>query len=262
MVFLKGVYLAAYNFPSLLTLYLKKTVDIIKSLFCDDGLFWATGNTIIEARDKIQKALDCLTNWCKETGFKISTNKTFFVIFTRKQVPRVPSFTLCGHPIERKMSAKYLGITFDSKLTWQLHVDDLVERCKNPLSLMKLVARRQWGGDRKTLTLMYTSLVRSKIDYGSFLYATAKHTHLLKLDRVQYEAIRIIAGLLRATKVVQLEVEANIVPLEFRRDQLMMNYFINVIRIRNNPVTIDFFNFHDHLLYYFRPYSRPVIGRA
>ena len=109
---------------------------------------------------------------------------------------------------------------------------------------------------------MYTSLIRSKIDYGSFLYATAKYTHLNKLNRVQYEAIRVIAGLLRATKVVQLEAEANLIPLEFRREQLLLNYFTNVLRIRNNPVSIAYFNFHDHILYTFRPYSRPVIGRA
>ena len=141
-----------------------EAVDIVKSLFCDDGLFWATGKTLLEARDKIRKALDCLTNWCKTTGFKISTTKTFYVIFTRKQVLQDPILNLCGRPIEKKLSVKYLGITFDSKLTCQLHIDDLVQRCKKPLSVMKMVAHRQWGGDRKSLTLLFTAYVRSKMD--------------------------------------------------------------------------------------------------
>ena len=88
--------------------------------------------------------------------------------------------------------------------------------------MMKMVAFKQWGGDRKSLTLLYCSLIRSKIDYGSFLYATAAATHLKKLDRVQFAAIRVITGALKCTPVHFLEAEANIMPLEFRRDKLLL----------------------------------------
>ena len=259
----QGSVLSCLLFSMIINSIFDKAVDIVKSLFCDDGLFWATGNTITETKNKIQRALDCLTKWSKETGFKFSINKSFYVIFTRKTKFQEPVLFLCGRPIERKLSAKYLGITFDSKLTWGLHIDDLVERCKQPMTLLKMVARRQWGGDRKTLTLMYKQLIRSKIDYGSFLYSTAKNCHLSKLNRIQYEAIRVIAGLMRTIPSNKsLEAEAHILPLEFRREQLMLNYFSNVLRLRNHPVTLFFYEFIDFYIYSIRPYQRPVIGRA
>ena len=214
-----------------------EAVDIVKALFCDDGLFWATGKTVNIARDKIRRALNCLTEWSKKSGFKFSATKTFYIIFTRKNVDREPIMYLCGTPIDRKFKTKYLGVIFDSKLTWKWHILDLVERCKNSISLLKMVARQQWGGDRKSLTILYTSLIRSKIDYSSFLYSTAASYLLIKLDRIQYDAIRIITGLLRSTLVAHLEAEAFLIPLKFRREQLMLNYFCKIIRITNHPVT-------------------------
>lgn len=67
---------------------------------------------------------------------------------------------------------------------------------------------------------------------------------------------------MRVTPVVSLEAEANILPLVFRREQLMMNYFCNVLRLRKHPVTLFFNDFVDFDIYSMRPYHRPVIGRA
>ena len=52
-----------------------KAIDVIKSLFCDDGLFWATGKTLNIARDKIRKALHFLTEWCKKLALNSHRKK-------------------------------------------------------------------------------------------------------------------------------------------------------------------------------------------
>ena len=129
-------------------------------------------------------------------------------------------------------------------------------------SALKMSMCNGAGGDRKSLTLLYTALIRSKIDYGSFLYSTAAQTHLIKLDRVQYDAIRTIAGLLKCTSVDMLEAEANIVPLQYRREQLMLQYFTKILRIEDHPVTIAFNRLYPVHFFRHRPYALPVIGRA
>ena len=137
-------------------------------------------------------------------------------------------------------------VILDRFFTFSTKNSHLVERCQQPLVLMRVVARRNWGSDRKFLTLLYTALIRSKIDYGSFLYSTAKKSHLERLDRVQYKAIRIIAGLLLCTSLDALEAEVNLLPLKFRRAQLMLQYFSRVLRVPDHPVTIlyhEFYNF-------------------
>ena len=68
---------------------------------------------------------------------------------------------------------KYLGVIFDQRLTWKLHINDLVRRCQKPFMIMEKVSKQDWGGDRASLKLLYFALIRSKIDYASFLYSSA-----------------------------------------------------------------------------------------
>ena len=97
---------------------------------------------------------------------------------------------------------------------------------------------QRWGADYTTLRRLYTSLILSKLDYGSFLYASAAPSLLLHLDRVQYAACRIILGALRCTPVYKLEAEADLMPLATRRRQLLSlygNYGCRVLSIPSHP---------------------------
>ncbi|CAL4127285.1 unnamed protein product [Meganyctiphanes norvegica] len=151
---------------------------------------------------------------------------------------------------------------FDQRLTWSKHITALVQRCKKPLGILRSVARRNWGGDRKSLTLLYTALIRSKIDYGSYLYATASNTNLLKVNRIQYAAIRIITGSLLCTPLHFLEAEANLQPLKFRREQLLLQYITKVLRITDHPVTLLYYSYHYYDMFNNRTYALPVVCRA
>ena len=81
--------------------------------------------------------------------------------------------------------------------------------------MMRKVARYDWGGDRASLKMMYIALVRSKIDYASFLYSKAADCHLIKLDRIQYQGIRIVTGNFKNSEIDNLEAEVNLMPLKF-----------------------------------------------
>ena len=60
--------------------------DIKKALFFDDGLAWATGETLEIAMEKMQKALDTISEWGPKLGIKFSTAKTKYMIFTKRDV--------------------------------------------------------------------------------------------------------------------------------------------------------------------------------
>ena len=238
--------------------------NITKSLFCDDGLFWATGATLEEAMSRIQIALDAIGEWCSFHGPKISVVKTHFNIFTKKtkDMDRIPFLTLNGAPLKRLQKVKYLGVIFDQGLTWGPHIENLANQCKQPMQMMRRVSKQNWGGDRVTLKMMYVALVRSRIDYACFLYSNAANNHLVKLNRIQYEAIRIITGNHRFTILENLEAEANIMPLSLRRKLLALNYFGKVYRLPTHPVKILYEEFYHFQFYDIRPHTLPIIGRA
>ena len=110
--------------------------------------------------------------------------------------------------------------------------------------------------------MMYMALVRSRIDYACFLYSHAAHSHLSKLDRVQYEAIRIIIGNMRCTPLGNLEAEAHILPLDLRRRQMALNYFGKAYRIQGHPVRELYVGYHNYEFYNHRPHNLPVVGRV
>ena len=118
------------------------------------------------------------------------------------------------------------------------------------------------GGDRASLRMLYFSLIRSKIDYASFLYSTAAHTHLLKLDRLQYRAIRVITGNMRCTPVYTLEVESGVLPLAYRRKQLALQYFGKTCRIKDHLIGRLYQDYYHYAFFDVRPYAPPVVGRC
>ena len=258
----QGSVLSCILFSLIINSIFSKAQEIAKSLFCDDGLFWATGKTLEIAILKIQKALDCIEEWCNINGPKISSTKTHFNIFTKKDINYDPILMFNGVPLLRKETVKYLGVTFDTRLTWNAHISDVVSRCQQPLHMMRKVSRHDWGGDRASLKMMYIGLIRSIIDYACFLCSNAADGHLKKLDRVQYQAIRIITGNMKGTICDNLEAEVNLMPLRFRRQLLALRYFSKISRMPRHPVKILYDNFYHYQFYNFRPWDLPVIGRA
>ena len=72
----------------------------------------------------------------------------------------------------------------DQKLTWKKHINNLKERCTGSLMILKYLSKKTWGSDRETLLRLYSVLIRSKIDYGSFIYDSTNDTNKAILDKI------------------------------------------------------------------------------
>ena len=84
-----------------------------------------------------------------------------------------PELTLNGSKIEVVPEFKFLGLYFDSKLTFIPHINYLKSKCQKALNLLRVVSHIDWGADRATLLKLYKSLIRSKLDYGCIVYGSA-----------------------------------------------------------------------------------------
>ena len=229
--------------PTLFTIYINDIFENISpniqtSLFADDGAIWIVHDKLDEAILEIQAALDTILHWSQEWGLKIAHDKTNALIFTRRHIHSPNKLTFDNKNINYVTSTKFLGIHFDSKLIWCKHIDYVVTRCKRDLQLMRLISYSKFSSDYLTLLKIYTMLIRPKIDYGCFLYMNAAKTHLTKLDRIQYEAARIMLGVLRTTPTFKLEIEANLMPLNIRRKEILVKYGFRICTIPCHPVKL------------------------
>ena len=88
---------------------------------------------------------------------------------------------------------------------------------------------RDWGADKSTLLKLYRSLVRSKLDYGCFIYGSARKSYLRCLDSIHHMGLRL------ALPVESLYVKANEAPLSLRREKLALQYFAKLQSCPSNP---------------------------
>ncbi|KAK4324253.1 hypothetical protein Pmani_005093 [Petrolisthes manimaculis] len=78
--------------------------------------------------------------------------------------------------------------------------------------------------------MVYKTLIRTKLEYGSQVYGSASDTALERLDVYQNKCLRVCLGALKCTRIARMEVEVNIPPLRLRRDQLAINTTMSTIR--------------------------------
>ena len=137
------------------------------TLFADDSCLFTSGKNLSYIVHKMQDSLNKLVQWCDFNGFKISMNKTVAVLFTRRRDRIDNILKINGESVKVENKAKFLGIIFDSKLSWNDHVNYIVDKCKKRLNLLRAISGNKWGANKKTLLMIYRSLIRSIIDYGA-----------------------------------------------------------------------------------------------
>lgn len=85
--------------------------------YSDDLTVICRGKHLNTLSDLTQRGVKITEKWCNEVGLTVNPNKSEIVIFTKNwELVSFHEPTLFGAKISRKQSAKYLGITMDSRL--------------------------------------------------------------------------------------------------------------------------------------------------
>ena len=113
---------------------------------------------------------------------------------------------------------KFLGITFDSKLTFQPHFEDILEHCYNRYHRLRLLANKRWGPSPATLIQIYKQCVPPIFEYGSLSTITASDHIISKIQRLQNKFIRLS---LRLPKYILPKLLHNSTGLPYVKDHLL-----------------------------------------
>ena len=105
-----------------------------------------------------------------------------------------------------------------------------------------MLSNTNWGGDRSVLVNLYRSLVRSKLDYGSVVYGSARKSYLKSLDTIHHQGLRLALGAVRTSPVESLYAESNEPSLYIRREKLSLRYNTKLAANPKNPAYNCVFN--------------------
>lgn len=206
------------------------------SLYVDDLQISVSSCNFSICERGVQLTINNMVKWANNNGFTFSTEKTSCVLFSRKRGPAPePTLTMYDVSIQNKAMQKFLGLTFDSKLSFSFHIIDLKRKCHKVLNVLKVLSHKSWGSDRVCLLRIYRSLVRSRLDYGSIVYGSARASTLKMLDPVHHKGLRLATGAFRTSPVLSLYAEANELSLEKRRFSLGFMYALRIRSVPQHP---------------------------
>ena len=128
---------------------------------------------------------------------------------------------------------KFLGITFDSKLTFQKHFKDILECCNNRYYCLQLLANKKFGPSPATIIQIYKQCVRPIFEYGSLSTITFSDNIISKIQRLQTKFIRLA---LRLPKYILPKLLHDSTGLPYVKDRLLTCAAKSLDRIAQNPL--------------------------
>ena len=79
-----------------------------------------------------ERRLEMITKWLRGSGLVVNESKTEICLFYKNDTPTV-TVTLNGTPIRSKKSMNVLGVLFDTKLNWNIHIASAISKAKKSL---------------------------------------------------------------------------------------------------------------------------------
>ena len=101
-------------------------------------------------------------------------------------------YFLGGNKLERVKVEKDLGVLVSDNLSWNNHVDHIASKAQRMLNLLHRTCRDI--NDIKTKKLLYTTWVRSRLEYASVVWSPFTKKNIVKLEQIQRRATRLILG--------------------------------------------------------------------
>lgn len=147
------------------------------------------------ALDKLQDKLDDVETWCEQWKAKINGSKSQVIIFKRKKKNLTTNkyLEVFQEKLERTTTVKYLGITFNEKLTWGDHVQNNLNKANGMMQRLNPLIGYKSNLDISTKRRIYLAIIRPLLTYASPAWATVTDSWLQKLHTFQNKAVKQIA---------------------------------------------------------------------
>lgn len=151
-------------------------------------IFWSDGAwaTIV-----VTEQFDQLHQWYTNNGLALNIPKTKYILISNRNTTTSEALPLYLNNtlIKQENTIVQLGITIDSKLSLDQHVNKIVTDSNNKAYSIRKIRHLLNYEEAK---LIYTSIIRPKLEYCSSLFLNLNKSQIKKLESAQNKSIRII----------------------------------------------------------------------
>jgi hypothetical protein len=145
-----------------------------------------------------------MANWCERWNMKMNDDKTRAIYFTHRNRPPDFLLTLNGRNIPFVNSVKYLGVMFDTRMKWRLHIDMAEAKAFRTFIRIHSLFETERLSANIEITL-HKALTRSVMTQAWLAWEFPAESHLFKLQRLQNKVLHTIGNFPRRTSVLRYE---------------------------------------------------------
>jgi exonuclease III len=246
--------------PTLFSIYINdvpspRGQDEKMLLFADDIVYihsyaYKVSNKIIaEASDlaagKTQIYLYELEKWMDRWRLSLAPHKCAQTTFSKAKQNSNDNLNIriYDQRISCEANPKFLGITFDTRLSFVAHFEKIKEKVNDRLNILKVLSYdKGWSLKTNFLLSIYKVLIRSVMDYANVVTAACSEAVINDLEVLQNNALRVIykKSLLDHISAQTLRDWAQIDSVKSRHNILLNNYYEKCL-ISNNPLIKELF---------------------
>ena len=147
-------------------------------IFADDTTIFFHSDTIENIIETSSIIMTQLTSWFNANKLTLNADKSSFTIFksSRKRILNLPDqIDFLDKHLKRTSHIKFLGITLQENLSWDLHINIICNKLKRLFHIFYNI--RDFLTKENIKTIYYT-LIYSRIKYGITLYGQAGSSKL------------------------------------------------------------------------------------
>jgi hypothetical protein len=188
---------------------------------------------ISENKWKLQKMLDIVYEYSKKWKFELNPKKSEVVVFGLRYPPRNLVMNLGEHKLKTVKMYKYLGIELTRTLDWRPYTKRILEKARKNMTQTWAMGISGGFMTVKTGELVWTSLVRSIVEYGCEVWGDISLTDFEDLQTTMGRKI-LRCGSRMSKEVIRGELGWE--TLRARRDEMRLRYWGKIVRMDDDRI--------------------------
>lgn len=206
--------------PLLFSLYINDVTYVTKKckivLYADDTVIYFSAADCKSVESALNLDFAAVAEWMDANKLTLNVSKTKSVLFgtpcmLKKSCKLNIKFN--SQDIEQVHEFKYLGITLDSELTFESHINIL---CKKIASKIGVLGKVRKFLSRNHLLMIYNSIVQPHFDYASTVWSNTCAKYTDPLLSLQGRAGRVILGVPKLTPTEEVVRDLSWTPMKTR----------------------------------------------
>ena len=145
-----------------------KNCDV--ALYADNTVLYTANRNFNDSVKKLQNDVASLSNWCQANGIRANTDKTKIMVFgSATCLKKLPDFDvkIGNFSLSKVSSYRYLGVTLDEHLNYNLHVNKIIN---SVTAKLKQFRRMRSFLNTKAAVLVYKCMMLPILEYGDIFF--------------------------------------------------------------------------------------------